>query len=1283
MPQNIRHKRSAIPGAVPAANQLVSGELALNTADNKIYTLDNTGVVTDVLGQATDGNVKTIEPTLLYYSLSGLTETINTATSAGAFAVSPDNPGNWYTDSARSVRANRVPGENDIAVFDSGFFSNSAGGNWTGNLGGCSNIFDYQTGFNDNTPYNWYGAVFSNSAGLGAPVDQLTYGYIVVKHKVTFIDIDVGGSGLSITGDCVFSNGAVLSGGTISGNVEFLGSSWFDAGLFIVSTTVTGTARFYDTATLFAAGEAPITCPRFEFYNTSSATGTASDGGLVGPNEFYFYNTATCNFQQGYTTIPDVAHFFDAAYNYGALQEAHFHDNSYSGGPPAAAYHITTAYLYDNAKLTGAPATKTADTIHLYDNAQSLWGKPDFATGADPAALANVIVHSPHAAHFYRCANLELNYITYIDNFGDGVVVNFQGTATPRMFDLVENYPDEFTQFPIDGRTMFIGMPNTVTVNDVAVRAMTFYDYTCNMGRIPATVHEVKFWDYSTNGRWVYRPAVYGPSSAANRLYEFFRDYPDAAPTENSLGMRTYISAAFSPLLADVVFHITPTVVNNSPQSLGVTFRGSAANCGIVRTHSDAINPVVFVENSENAGLNIFGIVYTGVVIHDGLADLATASKIFFVDNAANVGQVWGRATFEGTAVNGLMADPVTPTTTFIVNQTSIPRVLAALCYSADFYESSINASGQFSAKYNGTYATNQFLPNASVNFYDTSSCRIYQTDSRYEAGAYPYAVPVNFWDDAIVPDLQTGFNGFNTYPVLFDPSGAPTFYPRRFLAPVTVNDNVDFGGNAAYGYLGTEIAGNVSFYNESSNSLYFEPTMLYSTISFYDNATNTNQAGSSSNSQILFYGTSKDQTEYNAYSAAYTQFLENSKSQVTGVLSGGMNIARQTDVVFYNSARNEGALPYQYGCNFFGNSTNTTSSGTTRTGFHNYAENLGTVGFSGMSILTSGPLGIVWPASANSDYVVHGFDNNAKNYGNVHAENMVSSVGIKFYDDAENHGLLYAPDLFIEFYGSSRVLGGTVDIGVNRTSNINFYDTAAVRSGSTAVSFVGDVFGGPSYWSGENISCSILLAQVTLGNGNNERAVVSLTSTSDLTYSALVNNLYSVVLSSPGTSAGNVLNINNSINVEFNNLINNGTINASLGNILITGPGNQQAESTNYGTINAVSVDLSTAGPGPSYTVNNGTIAATGSVTFARATNSGTVTVASGGASSNGQNIYFYNDSINYSSVTGYDINFYNESANNGTATALLSNVTFNDNSCNYGMIFGNKICNTSCSSC
>jgi len=46
----IQHKRSATPGKVPTSGQLSAGELAVNSADGKLFTKQDSGTVVEIGG---------------------------------------------------------------------------------------------------------------------------------------------------------------------------------------------------------------------------------------------------------------------------------------------------------------------------------------------------------------------------------------------------------------------------------------------------------------------------------------------------------------------------------------------------------------------------------------------------------------------------------------------------------------------------------------------------------------------------------------------------------------------------------------------------------------------------------------------------------------------------------------------------------------------------------------------------------------------------------------------------------------------------------------------------------------------------------------------------------------------------------------------------------------------------------------------------------------------------------------------------------------------------------
>ena len=58
MATNIRHKRSNVPGRVPGQSQMVTGEIAINTADGKIFTKRDDEVVQDLTQRIFQGDSK-------------------------------------------------------------------------------------------------------------------------------------------------------------------------------------------------------------------------------------------------------------------------------------------------------------------------------------------------------------------------------------------------------------------------------------------------------------------------------------------------------------------------------------------------------------------------------------------------------------------------------------------------------------------------------------------------------------------------------------------------------------------------------------------------------------------------------------------------------------------------------------------------------------------------------------------------------------------------------------------------------------------------------------------------------------------------------------------------------------------------------------------------------------------------------------------------------------------------------------------------------------------------
>ena len=77
MATNIRHKRSAVAGKQPIVPQLQSGELAINTADGKIYLLRDDNTVQDITKRIFEGNTEVKVDDLATPAEATITATVN------------------------------------------------------------------------------------------------------------------------------------------------------------------------------------------------------------------------------------------------------------------------------------------------------------------------------------------------------------------------------------------------------------------------------------------------------------------------------------------------------------------------------------------------------------------------------------------------------------------------------------------------------------------------------------------------------------------------------------------------------------------------------------------------------------------------------------------------------------------------------------------------------------------------------------------------------------------------------------------------------------------------------------------------------------------------------------------------------------------------------------------------------------------------------------------------------------------------------------------------------
>lgn len=235
---------SSTAAAVPTSGNLANGELALNTADMKLYAKNSAGVVTLLASNSSTGaTVSSVSGTgtVNGLTLTGTVTTSGSLTLGGTLSlVSPPpigsttpNTGAFTTLSASGVITSTVT---------SGFaFSNTSGGtnavqSRLNNTGGDLRVgIESSTGAVIQTGTSAYAAVFGNQAN--APTQITTNGTVVATFNAN------GNLGIGVTTTTTATGYKV---------VEVQGSS---GGIF--QTSASGNvvkARFYSTPTAGFAG---------------------------------------------------------------------------------------------------------------------------------------------------------------------------------------------------------------------------------------------------------------------------------------------------------------------------------------------------------------------------------------------------------------------------------------------------------------------------------------------------------------------------------------------------------------------------------------------------------------------------------------------------------------------------------------------------------------------------------------------------------------------------------------------------------------------------------------------------------------------------------------------------------------------------------------------------------------------------------------------------------------------------------------------------------------------
>lgn len=245
----IQHKRSTVSGSVPAANQLSAGELALNTADGKLFFKKNDDVVVDLDTAGVDAgatNVLFFKPDLSY----------------DRAAVNPAVAFQWQTLSSwyRLVNAAYVPAtalpDQDTIVYIRGPLDSH-----TLSTPPVVRALDIEMATTDLVDFGSVGVKVLGAVTVKAA--SRIQGTLVASGTVTFNAQSVMYGG-TITGTVVFNNQTGKRKGTINGNVTFNNSAQHNSG------TINGNVVFNNSSAndFYGVGESVFT-GTVVFNNTS------------------------------------------------------------------------------------------------------------------------------------------------------------------------------------------------------------------------------------------------------------------------------------------------------------------------------------------------------------------------------------------------------------------------------------------------------------------------------------------------------------------------------------------------------------------------------------------------------------------------------------------------------------------------------------------------------------------------------------------------------------------------------------------------------------------------------------------------------------------------------------------------------------------------------------------------------------------------------------------------------------------------------------------------------
>lgn len=232
MPNTLRHKRSSVASAVPASGSLSAGELAVNTADGRVYlkrddnavidvgaTRAHTHGTVDIVGLGTIATQNADNVAVTGGAINGTAIGATTA-STGRFTTVTTS-GNVGIGTASPSGRLDVRRTNTYAVFGGGAFTTAEFGPREQNDGFCSVRFGWSTYDSGN---NW---------AFDAGSDRMTWAQTVSNTRTEWMTLRSNNLGIG-TNNPTISSGVGLH---ISGSTMRLGTARTPA-----SATATGNA---------------------------------------------------------------------------------------------------------------------------------------------------------------------------------------------------------------------------------------------------------------------------------------------------------------------------------------------------------------------------------------------------------------------------------------------------------------------------------------------------------------------------------------------------------------------------------------------------------------------------------------------------------------------------------------------------------------------------------------------------------------------------------------------------------------------------------------------------------------------------------------------------------------------------------------------------------------------------------------------------------------------------------------------------------------------------------